>query len=450
LTKERRSITIPSCISISILKAIKGRAKSTGKLNWRFTWLSAGLGMFVLIGLGAFIIFLPLVAFLWLLRTARRAEVPLHSTEINLRRLEVQDRLRQTKYQVLTAAYQLVAAVALGATFLATMIQFGTTTQQWAADYELKSAQERLTQYTEAIKTVGKDSPPTAQISGITTLQLLGVQDPERFHHRVSEVLTQFIADLHSENKMTLSSWCGDDSISSPPYDLDQAPPALKAAVKAIGHPQFAAHRLNYSVDKCNLEKQSIDRGRISLENMKLDNLDLSGRDFSCAKMLQSQFRRNEFFKADLRGADLRRIDVADSSTPGFPTATIGNKIHKEADGGALKRRAYRCWIADFRYAKLQDANLMEAKLAGADFRWADFSGANLCGADLSRANFSAASGLSAAILADACVGPRMDKDAMKADPKLVVDEENQPVGIASFGEKFRIPRCALDKSCVK
>ena len=406
--------------------------------------------MSMLLGLGAFIIFLPLIAVLWLLRAARRAQVPLHSTEINLRRLEVQDRLRQTNYQLLTAAYQLLAATALGATFLATMVQFGTTTRQWAADYELKSAQERLTQYTEAIKTIGKESPPTAQISGITTLQLLGVQDPERFHHRVSEVLTQFIADLHSDNKMTPSSWCEDDSISSPPYDLNQAPPALKAAMKAIGHPQFAAHRLNYSVDKCNPDKQTIDRGPISLENMKLDNLDLSGRDFSCAKMLQSQFRRNGFFKADLRGADLRRIDVGDSSTPGFPTATMGNKIHKEADGGPLKRRAYRCWITDFRYAKLQDANLVEAKFGGADFRGADFSGAKICGADLSRVDFSGAKGLSAEMLADACVGSRKDKDAMKADPRLAVDEENQPVGIEIFGEKFRIPRCAFDKSCVQ
>lgn len=403
-----------------------------------------------LLGLVAFIIFLflALVAFLWYRRAGRSAQVPLHSTEINLRRLEVQDRLRQTNYQALTAFYQVVAAAALVATFVATIYQFSTTTRQWAAEYELKAAQERLTQYTEAIKTIGKESSLTAQISGITTLQLLGVQDPERFHHRISEVLTQFIADLYSENNMTPSSWCEDDSISSPPYDLDQAPPALKAAVKAIGHPHFAAHRLNYSVDKCDPERQSIDRGPISLENMKLDNLDLSGRDFSCAKMLQSQFRRNDFLNADLRGADLRRIDVADSSTPGFSAATRGKKIHDELDGGPLKRRAYRCWITDFRHAKLQDANLVEAKLAGADFRWADFSGAKLCGADLSRANVSASKGLSAEMLADACAGPRIEKKEIEADARLAVVEEDQPVGIEIFGKDFRIPRCTSDKKC--
>jgi hypothetical protein len=248
---------------------------------------------------------------------------------------------------------------------------------------------------------------------------------------------------------MTPSLWC-DKPDTKPPYDLDQAPPALQAAVKAIGHPQFAAHRLNYSVDKCDPANQSIDRGPIWLENMKLDNLDLSGRDFSCAKMLQSQFHRNSFFKADLRGADLRRTELADSSTPGFSAATFGNKIHKEADGGPLKRRAYRCWIADFRYAKLQDANLVEAKLAGADFREADFSGAKLCGADLSRVNFSGAKGLKDKMLTDACAGLPMDKEVMKADPRLAVDEEAQPLGIESFGKDFRIPRCALDKICAQ
>jgi uncharacterized protein YjbI with pentapeptide repeats len=125
-----------------------------------------------------------------------------------------------------------------------------------------------------------------------------------------------------------------------------------------------------------------------------------------------------------LRGADLRRTDLADSSTPGFPAETIGNKIHKEADGGPLKRRPYRCWIADLRYAKLQDANLVEAKLSGADFRGADFSGVKFCGADVSRANLSGTKGLNKEMLADACAGSPMEEKVMKADPDLAVDEE--------------------------
>jgi hypothetical protein len=398
----------------------------------------------LLLSFAAFIIFIALVAFFWFWWAAPRDQVPPHFTEADLKRLEVQDRLRQTNYQILTAT-------ALGATFLATMVQFGTTTRQWAAEFELKSAQERLTQYTEAIKTIGKESSPTTKIAGITTLQLLGVQDPERFHHQVSEVLTQFVADLHSENHMTPSLQCEDHMISSKPlpYDRDEAPPALKVAMKAIGHPQFAVHRLNYKIYKCDPAKQSIDRGPIWLEHMKLDNLDLSGRDFSCAKMSQSQFHRTSFAGADLRGADLRGIRLEDFSTPGFPTETIGNRLYvKEADGGPLEWQRYRCWITDFRYAKLQEANFEGAVLAGADFREADLSGVNFCRADLSRVNFSDAKGLTAKMLTDGCVGKSIDKSLMKANPELAVVEDAQPVGIGIFGKDFRIPRCASDKVC--
>jgi hypothetical protein len=400
--------------------------------------------MSVLLGVIAFIIFIALVAFLWFWWAAPRDQVPPHFAETDLRRLEVQDRLRQTNYQILTAT-------ALGATFLATMVQFGTTTRQWAADYELKSAQERLTQYTEAIKTFGKDSSLITNIAGITTLQLLGVQDPARFHQQVSEVLTQFISDQQPGNQMTASIQCEDHLVSNKqlPYDRDEAPPALKVAMKAVGHPQFAAHRLNYSTDKCDPAKQSIDRGPLWLEHMKLDNLDLSGRDFSCAKMSQSQFHRTSFAGADLRGADLRGVQLADFSTPGFPAKTIGNRLYlKEADGGPLEWQRYRCWTTDFRYAKLQEANFEGAILAGADFLEAELSGTNFCRADLSRVNFSGAKGLTAKMLADACVGPSIDLANPKTNPELTVIEESQPFGIEVFGKDFRVKRCVSTKSC--
>jgi hypothetical protein len=143
------------------------------------------------------------------------------------------------------------------------MFQFAATTRQWAADFELKSAQERLTQYTEAIKSVGKESSQTTQIAAITTLQLLGVEDPTRFHLQASEVLTQFISDLHKDNLMTPSLECQPNLDPTTRYSRDEAPAALKVAMKAVGHPQFAAHRLNYSADKCDPARQSIDHGAI-------------------------------------------------------------------------------------------------------------------------------------------------------------------------------------------
>ncbi len=401
--------------------------------------------MAALLSLIAFTVFVGLAVFLWFWWSAPRDQVPPHSTEADLRRLEVQDRLRQTNYQILTAA-------ALGATFLATMVQFGATTRQWAADYELKSAQERLTQYTEAIKTIGKDASPTTQIAGIATLQLLSVNDPARFHLQVSEVLTQFIAELNVENKMTRTNECMDHVISSEnlPYRRDEAPAALRVAMKAIGHPQFARHRLNYTADKCDPAAQSIDHGPLWLEHMTLDNLDLSGRDFSCAKMSQSQFHRTYFTGADLRGADLRGTQLADFSTPGFLVEKYGRTLYaSEADGGPLEWQRYRCWITDFRFAKLQDADFEGAVLAGADFRQAELGGrTNFCRADVSRANFSGARNLTAKMLADACVGADIDAAKAKSNPEVAVDLNAQPFGMEVFGKDFRIPRCASDKVC--
>jgi hypothetical protein len=400
--------------------------------------------MYLLPSLIGFIVLVGLVAFLWFWWAAPRDQVPPHFSEADLRRLEVQDRLRQTNYQILTA-------MALGLTFLATVFQFSTNTRQWAADFELKTAQERLTQYTEAIKTIGNRTSPTTQIAGITTLQLLGVEDPTRFHQQASEVLTQLIADLHKDNQMTRAWECEENMLSNTAlrYDRDEAPAALKVAMKAVGHPQFAAHRLNYSTDKCDTSKQSVDYGPLWLEHLKLDNLDLSGRDFSCAKMSQSHFHRTYFTGADLRGADLRGTQLGDFSTPGFPTETIQNKLYaKESDGGPREWQRYRCWVTDFQYAKLQGADFEGAVLAGANFHEADLSGTNFCRADVSRVNFFGAKGLTAKMLNDACVGPSIDKREPATNPELTVIEEAQPFGIEALGKDFRVKRCAFDKIC--
>ena len=124
----------------------------------------------LVLSLAGFAVVVVIVVFVWFWWAAPRDQVPPHLNANELRRLEVQDRLRQTNYQVLTA-------LGLGATFLATIFQFSITTRQWAADYKLKSAQERLTQYTEAIKAIGTNNSGS-HVAGITTLQLLGVQDP--------------------------------------------------------------------------------------------------------------------------------------------------------------------------------------------------------------------------------------------------------------------------------
>lgn len=391
-------------------------------------------------------VLLGLVGFLWFWWATPRDQVPPHFTSDDLRRLEVQDRLRQTSYQILTA-------LALGATFLATVFQFSATTRQWSADFELKSAQERLTQYTEAIKGINPAGQPTGNVASITSLQLLAVQDPPRFHRQVSEVLTQFIADRQSLNGMVDSAEC--EGRSNPPTDAtvwtprNEAPAALGVAMKAVGHPNFAAHRLNYSTDYCQANRQTVDRGPLVLEHMSLDNLDLSGRDFSCAKMSQSHFHRTSFAGADLRKADLRGTQLADFDTPGFPgDQDIGHKLYISEDlGGPPEWKKYRCWVTDFRYAKLNGADFEGAIIAGADFGNADLTGVNFCRADISRVNFTGAI-VTAKQLSEACVGASYNPADFPAGSPAPYVEEAQPFGIEHLGKDFRVPRCAQGKVC--
>lgn len=405
--------------------------------------------MTVLLSLLAFVVFVGIAVFVWFWWAVPRGQVPPHFTEAELRRLEVQDRLRQTSYQLLTA-------VGLGGTFLATMVQFGLTTRQWSADFELKNEQAQLTQYTEAIKTISKEATVSTQIAGLTSLQLLGAHGPNQYHRLASEVLTAFISDENAKNVMTPSSECldvtgrfPDETVNSGSigYVRGEAPPPLRVAVQALGDPEFAQRRLNYSIDRCDPRRMTVSRGILSLEHMVLDDIDFSGRDFSCAKLSQSKFHRSSFYGADMRGADMRGVHLEDFQTPGFPARTIGNKLYlDEAAGGPAEWQRYRCWTTDFRAAKLNNVNFEGAVVSGADFRDADLTGANFCRADLSRANFKGAKGLSDKVFGDACVGKSIEVGA--ADPGPKFDEDAQPTGLEAVRPGFKIPRCMSDKVC--
>jgi uncharacterized protein YjbI with pentapeptide repeats len=388
----------------------------------------------LLISFVAFLIIFGTAGFLWFWWAVPRDQVPPHLDDAELRRLEVQDRLRQTSYQILTA-------LGLGATLLASLIQAAITTGQWSADYELKAAQERLTQYADAIKTIDPKGSPTANVAGITTLQVLAAEDPKRFHQRANEVLVQFISEKQKDNFMLASSECGTNSLIW--SARDEAPFSLKIAMQAIGHSQFAQGRLNFSTDMCANARRSVDHGPVGLEHMRLDNLDLSGRDYSCAKMSQSHFHRSSFNNTDLRRADLRGAQLADFDTPDYPGDEIVN-------GGKIPEwQRYRCLYTDFKYAKLNEANFEGAFIAGADLSNADVTGANFCGADVSRVNFTNAKGLSAEMLRDACVGPSFSKRRFGVRKRPYwKDVRAQPVGISPLGEGFKVAQCRASKPC--
>jgi hypothetical protein len=95
-----------------------------------------------------------LAIFFWIWWAAPRNQVLPHLTDIELKRLEVQDRLRQTNYQILTA-------LGLGATFLATVFQLTLTSRQWSEDFQLRTVQEPLGRCADALKSFdGEKSTP--------------------------------------------------------------------------------------------------------------------------------------------------------------------------------------------------------------------------------------------------------------------------------------------------
>src|SRR5262249_4185930 len=82
-------------------------------------------------------------AFFWAWSSVPSNRVPPHLSGDDLKRLETEDRLRQTSYQVL-------AGIALVFTFLLTVYQAIISYNQWNSDYALRMRQAEVTHLAEA------------------------------------------------------------------------------------------------------------------------------------------------------------------------------------------------------------------------------------------------------------------------------------------------------------
>jgi uncharacterized protein YjbI with pentapeptide repeats len=369
------------------------------------------------------VVLFALAAFVWFWWLAPRDQVPPHLTELELRRLEVEDRLRQTNYQILTA-------LGLGATFIATVVQLSISGRQWSQDFQLRTVQERLGRYADALKALSEEGAP-AKIAGIGSLFNLALQDPAAYHFQVNDVLSALVRHRTRTSQMSDSVECDGDASFKLTYPRSEALPEVQAAMTALGNRQFALYRDKFSSGACeSWSDHATNLTTLRLDHRYLDELDLSAGDFSCAGLSQSQLHRVSFSKATLRGTDFRGARIADFETPHFPEDEIGKTLY----GGQPTWKRYRCWVTDFRGADLTNANFEGAAVAGADFRGADLTRANFCRADVSRANFDGAKGLKATMLKDACVG-----DSNGQPPKAVA----QPFGVEKVLEpNFLIPRC--------
>jgi uncharacterized protein YjbI with pentapeptide repeats len=386
----------------------------------------------VILVFAVFLILILLSVFFWFWWVGPRDQVPPHLAEAELRRLEVQDRIRQTNYQVL-------AALGLGATFLTTLFQFLVASQHWSSEFESKAAQERTAQYIEAVKQIDQGTAPSsrkarapatsdssaASVAAVRTLYLLGTQYPDDYHHHAHTILSSFVlSKTLGKHVLEKSRECRNDfglsgiafgellkqeEKDGVPQDREEALPSVQSAMIALGDVKFSKFRLHDDGKKC--RSASAPGYKLKLEHAILDNLDLSGQDLSCSLMSQSKLRRVSLNRANLSYSDLRGARFADFDIPETPAAigTIRDRLyHRE---GPPEWKRYRCWASDLRGANLSHAILEGAQLAGADLTDADLTGANLCRTDVSRVNFARTKGLTMEMLQDACAGkPESDE----------------------------------------
>jgi uncharacterized protein YjbI with pentapeptide repeats len=284
------------------------------------------------------IVALVLAVFFWFWRQAPIDQVPPHLDDKQLHRIEVQDRLRQTNYQVLTA-------IGLGATFLITLFQFAVSTQHWSAEFDSRLKQERLTQFVEAVKQISqgdgldktRPSSWTANLAGIRVLASLGAQQPEEYHAQAEAILSAYVKERTLHEVITPNSECSNDfrllATANQPLraaaergrkDREEANPGVQAAMTALGESKFASFRRPLR-GFCGTDRQ---KPALRLEHLFLDDLDLSNLDLSCSRLTNSHFRRVSLQNTDLSNADLRGIRLADFEVPGSP-AMAGEPTYK-------------------------------------------------------------------------------------------------------------------------
>lgn len=385
----------------------------------------------------AFVVVFSLALWFFWWRTPQ-TQVPPHLSDPELRRLEVQDRLRQTQYQVVTA-------IGLVATFFATVAQLSYNIKQWNTENRLKLYHEQAQVFHDATSDLTKEN--AAHLAGHAAYRLrnLALENPETYYNTVNEALVSFVRTSTADNNLMRSSECAVPAGSGGNFvDRQEGPAAALAALSVLGDPAFARYGQVYRRGECRQSGLlSTDADVVRLDHFKLDNFDLGNRDFSCSSMTQTRLRRVNFRGTTLAGANLAGARLADFDIDGSPAAIGGigdTRGFSIALANSLPEwQRYRCFISDLRDADLRDATLTNAALSGVDFRGADMTGADLCGADISRANFEDVRGLTSKMIKRACVGKTLEGAGNDA-----VDDENQP--ISKFKVNLKVNRCYAAK----
>jgi uncharacterized protein YjbI with pentapeptide repeats len=343
-------------------------------------------------------IVVTLMLYFWLWYRWPQLQVPIHYSRRELKILEVQDQLRKTQIQI-------PIVVALVATFILVLIQFGINARQWSTDFELRSVQAQMTQFADAVKALSDDESVESRVAGIYSLQYLVGIDVDRNIRRVNEMLTSSVRSNTTENQLRRSIECNGTGTNE---DREEALEDVQAALTVVGNRLYAEHfthdydpRAKMCLSKADdLRKLTYLSYRPRLEHRFLDNLNLAETEFSCASFAASRFRRTSFQYANLRGADFRAAIFENRDILGLneavedyrqknPAADVAVWIHATKEN---EWRRYRCWSAFFQNAFLDGADFTNAQLSGAVFQDASlkdtiFEGANITLADFRGAN---------------------------------------------------------------
>jgi hypothetical protein len=253
-------------------------------------------------------------------------------------RLDVLDKQRAARHQLLNSAGILFSVLFTAASLIATALTLR------ASQNELRTSQEgqitgRYIQATQQLGAAERD----VRVSAIYALERIASDSP-RDRPTISDVLAAFIRE-HDPAPAT-----PDTKLAAEP-DTD-----VTAAITVIG--------------------------RLYLRSENTNPPDLHGIRTPGANLVDANLNRADLINARLNGAHMREIDLSGAKLTGvnLSGADLSNAILNPTD------KLYGTKVSLY-HANLYHANLTGAALINVDLRSADLRGANLAGAELRCAN---------------------------------------------------------------
>src|SRR5262249_44626592 len=140
-----------------------------------------------------------LIGFFWIWWRLPLQLIPPHFEKQQLDRLALQDALRRTNLQIWLAIAGTTIVVLL-------IIQLLFSARQWSSDFEMRTAQLRITQFVDAMKLLETDNPPS--IAGMATLRALATEEPARYLRPTIEVLDAWSRQRASNKTISSSDEC--------------------------------------------------------------------------------------------------------------------------------------------------------------------------------------------------------------------------------------------------